>query len=163
MFDKIEETEELDENFYFSTLPQKTKFTIDTKVCKISSSGKEKEVLLAIKKPNEESSERLYQKRIYQLNREIRIVKQIKEENKYFVNYLLPKLQQDPTSEKIKPMHTKLFMENIPDTLSFYSRNKLLDLHQLIHLYKNIAQGVQALHSSGVVHRDIKPDNILLK
>src|SRR5438132_13046628 len=42
------------------------------------------------------------------------------------------------------------------------SQKPPLKLRQLVELYSRICQAVQYAHSKGVVHRDLKPDNILV-
>ena len=37
-----------------------------------------------------------------------------------------------------------------------------LDLHQVIAIFKQVAAGLDVLHENGLVHRDLKPGNILI-
>src|SRR3954465_11490404 len=37
-----------------------------------------------------------------------------------------------------------------------------LDLHQVIAIFKQVASGLDVLHENGLVHRDLKPGNILI-
>ena len=41
-------------------------------------------------------------------------------------------------------------------------RDKLLPLERITHIFGSICAGLEAAHAVGVVHRDLKPDNVLL-
>ncbi len=48
-------------------------------------------------------------------------------------------------------------------SLSALTRNgSTVPLHRIIHIAKQIARGLAAAHGRGVVHRDLKPDNVML-
>jgi serine/threonine-protein kinase len=41
-------------------------------------------------------------------------------------------------------------------------RGELLDRRQVLHIMANVADAVGAAHKAGVVHRDLKPDNVMV-
>ena len=47
-------------------------------------------------------------------------------------------------------------------TLSQWMRNRERDYRQVISLFLDIGQGLRAAHESGIVHRDFKPDNVIV-
>ncbi len=47
-------------------------------------------------------------------------------------------------------------------TLSAYMRETIVDVESATELVKQISKGLYAAHSKGVVHRDLKPDNIMM-
>ena len=42
------------------------------------------------------------------------------------------------------------------------SQLRVVPIQRLLHIAKQIARGLAAAHSRGVVHRDLKPDNVML-
>ncbi len=48
------------------------------------------------------------------------------------------------------------------ETLEAHLRNGALPLLQLLHTAREIAGGLAAAHRAGVIHRDVKPDNVVL-
>jgi eukaryotic-like serine/threonine-protein kinase len=55
-----------------------------------------------------------------------------------------------------------VIMDYYPYTLKNYVQEKDLDSQELINLFYQIAQGLAVLHENKYIHRDIKPDNILV-
>lgn len=45
---------------------------------------------------------------------------------------------------------------------AFLKQGKPLTLHQIVRLAQEIALGLESAHAQGVIHRDLKPDNIFL-
>ena len=55
-----------------------------------------------------------------------------------------------------------MVMKKYPSTLFDDIQKKLLNARELRRVAKQIALGLKAIHDAGYVHRDIKPDNILM-
>src|SRR4029079_4932016 len=45
---------------------------------------------------------------------------------------------------------------------SVMEHQRLIPVMRLIHVAKQIARGLAAAHSRGIVHRHVKPDNVML-
>ncbi len=55
-------------------------------------------------------------------------------------------------------------MEFVPgDTVTVYCKRHDLDLNARLRLFAQVCQAVQHAHAKGVVHRDLKPGNILVR
>ncbi|CAN0484870.1 unnamed protein product, partial [Ectocarpus sp. 12 AP-2014] len=37
-----------------------------------------------------------------------------------------------------------------------------VDLHEALHLFRQLAEGVSHVHSKGIIHRDLKPENVFV-
>jgi len=48
-------------------------------------------------------------------------------------------------------------------TLHYHIRSQGLTLHESLKVARQMAEGLQVLHESGIVHRDIKPHNVMFK
>lgn len=55
-----------------------------------------------------------------------------------------------------------MVMKRYRTTLFDDAKKKLLNSNELRHVAKQIAIGLKAIHDAGYVHRDIKPDNVLM-
>ncbi len=55
-------------------------------------------------------------------------------------------------------------MEFVPgDAITNYCKKHDLDLHARLRLFAQVCQAVQHAHAKGVIHRDLKPGNILVR
>lgn len=88
------------------------------------------------------------------LHQEIFILKKIRNKS------LLMRLLEVFEDEK----YLYLILEYHPngDLISYLNNRALLSEEELAPIYKKIVQSVKSLHEIGVIHRDIKMDNILL-
>ena len=104
------------------------------------------EKLLTVKKINPESSKRKKKKLLNQLIREVGIIKQIKSNKEFFLQYYLSSSSLQSESKEEMVENYKLFMENIPDTLSFYALNNLLLVEEKAYFFQRLSEGIKVLH-----------------
>ncbi|MCW8107932.1 serine/threonine-protein kinase [Alteromonas ponticola] len=64
------------------------------------------------------------------------------------------------TTDKGNPYIVMEYIDGVPIT-QFCTENRLL-IHDRLKLFIKVCEGVQYAHSHSVIHRDIKPDNILV-
>lgn len=64
--------------------------------------------------------------------------------------------------QKTKRRYLVLEYIDGPSALSMIERQKRLDVNDVVHIGLSIAQALGHLHTRKFVHRDVKPDNILL-
>ncbi len=56
-----------------------------------------------------------------------------------------------------------LVMEYIPgDNLSEVCKKRVLSIDEAVRLVERVAEGLEAVHACGLIHRDVKPSNIVL-
>jgi serine/threonine-protein kinase len=48
------------------------------------------------------------------------------------------------------------------DLASLIHREKALPVERIVNIFRQICEGLEAAHKKGVVHRDLKPQNIML-
>ena len=73
--------------------------------------------------------------------------------------YLLPYLRDLPKAHEAYTIYEE-FCDGM--TLTDYANGETLAEHDALNITCSICQGLYALHNSGIVHRDIKPDNIII-
>lgn len=57
---------------------------------------------------------------------------------------------------------SSIVFKNQGTNLSFFLKNRNLELVTLLRLFLDITKGVQALHENSIIHFDLKPSNILI-
>ena len=67
------------------------------------------------------------------------------------------------TTNPLPKMDNKMYMDYVEETLDDCIYGRVSGIGDIISYSKQIIQGVGILQKSGVVHRDLKPDNLLIQ
>ena len=94
-------------------------------------------------------------KALKRIEQEIAILKKMK--NQKFVTQLLEVFEDDQN------IFLVFEYENGGDLVSYFKKNPLLGEKRLKPFFKKLVEGLKGIHKVGVIHRDIKMDNILLR
>lgn len=90
------------------------------------------------------------------ITREIQALKIVNHPN--VVSYVDEGLYDDNGSKYVYVVMDYVDGENLKD----YASNHNLDIPQIINIFKNILNGINAIHLKHIIHRDLKPDNIYI-
>ncbi|CAD8123675.1 unnamed protein product [Paramecium sonneborni] len=117
--------------------------------------GKSKKLDIKVAVKQSKNNGVLSQERLNEImnSREIQVMQKVKSEN--LVGFYDFKVSQN---------HIYLFIEYCDGgTLTeFMRKNPNISDEQIVDIFQQIAKGFQALYKENVIHRDLKPDNILI-
>lgn len=95
-----------------------------------------------------------YKERVRQLEREALIMASLE------MHMEVPRAYR---KEEIEDVHFIVLDYVLGETLRQYISNRQMRLGQILNIVKQVAIGLTAIHQTGIVHCDIKPENIMLR